>query len=522
MAKTEPIPISASFPVGGVHKGSGLQGQPENTTASALNVWPQDWGGGRARGGSRPGTASITGWAGGIPLNWVPANWLVSSANHSGILVLGRTKLMTIEPATGASSPSEATTLTTTNLIEVASDAFSSCAMYEQRAYRADSTDANIDVYDLTATDSPQKNDLTTLTTASAKGTAPTYCGLVCSYGDRLVLSGDANSPQAIYMSRIGDHADWDFTKTDGSAAWANAGSVPGKIGERVTTLYEHNRNCLLVGCADSLYVIRGNPGAGTASVELLSREVAPIMQSAICKTGSEHAVMMTRHGLYRMDPGCGSPPINMSDEKLPDNLSDIDPKTDTVSLAYDAKFRGVHILIVRGSTADAYFYSLMYDSFWPMDYSAGGPFILAASLNSWANDTRSPVLFLKSGASYEMDESKNESFTSRCLFGPFAMGAPQTEGTLTELSSVLATGSNDATWELYAGLSPQEAFDAAEAGSSPSFTGDNWSTGLNYMQHPRARGTVCYVLVETTTDKRWSLEELFGVAYSNARRRVR
>jgi len=93
----------------------------------------------------------------------------------------------------------------------------------------------------------------------------------------------------------------------------------------------------------------------------------------------------------------------------------------------------------------------------------------------------------------------------------------------LTELSAVLSEGSSTASWEVYAASSPQEAFVLAEAGTAPSFTGTDWDIkGLNYTQRPRVRGTVCYIKVFAIGASRWSLEELFGTAFSDARRRVR
>jgi len=525
MAKSPPINIASGFPVGGLHKGTSLQGQPENTTASALNVWPQDWEGGRARGGSRPGIDTVAGTISGTPYHWSRAEWIDGDKDpHVGIALLTSGNAYMLE---GSSTDSDVSKKSVTDA-GGASGPFSSITVYQQYVLVADQGEKDIQYEDLTEVDDPpsHENDLTTITTTSGLGFAPTYCGLITTYADRLVISGDKDSPQAVYMSRVGTINDWDYTEGDGAAAWANAGAVPGKLGETVNCLFEHNRNCLLIGSTDSLYIIRGNPAAGGSSIELMSREVGPISKNAICKTGSEHTILMTRHGLYRMSPGCGEPPVNMSDEKLPDDLSDLDPKTDTASLVYDAKFRGIHILINRKSGDDdfasAFYYSLLHDSYWPMSFGAG-TLTFGCQLKSFANATRSSALLLKTGTGYSFDTAHTESFTSRCLFGPFALGTSHMEGVLTELSAVLSEGSSTASWEVYAASSPQEAFVLAEAGTAPSFTGTDWDIkGLNYTQRPRVRGTVCYIKVFAIGASRWSLEELFGTAFSDARRRVR
>ena len=499
----DPISITAGFPTGGMSKGQGHQGQESNTTALALNVWPQQWPGGRSRGGSRPG---VTGTSKdfGIPYNWCRAEW----NGGSGVAIVTSTGVWVSTDGLAWSHRVDVDPVGN----------FASCTVYNLKLYMASSSLTNIHYYNLIADEEGDVDDDTTT------GTAPNNCGLIHAFGDRLVLAGDTGNPHLLYMSRIGGHTDWDDAQTDSAAAWTNAGANPGKIGEPITCLFSHNRACLLVGCTGTIYVVRGNPKVGGTPVEILSNEVGPLMQSAICKTGSEHTVFMSRHGLYRMEPGCGTPPIPMSDENLPDDLSDIDPSDSgvKVALTYDARFRGIHIYVNRsGADDNHYFYSLLSSGYWPMDFT-DGPMLLGVNLKAASSSTQSGCLALKEDNVYRFDTASVESFDSFCLFGPFALGSPHTEGLLTELSSVLSDDSDDASWEVYAAGSPQEAYTLAETGTAPNFTGQDWTQGLNYSQHPRIRGTVCYIKVFTAGADRWTLEEMFGVAYSRAKRRVR
>ncbi|MEM9354583.1 MAG: hypothetical protein AAGB04_00075 [Pseudomonadota bacterium] len=389
---------------------------------------------------------------------------------------------------------------------------FASCAVYQDMVYQASASQTTV-----------RRNSLSggseEALTIDGLGTVPTNCGLVALHGDRLVLSGDAGSPQVVYMAAIGNPRNWDFSAEDRAGAYANSGGQEGRVGEIITSLISHNQNCLLIGCTDSLYVIRGNPRVPGNRIEVLNHEVGPLMQSAWCKTDSDDTIVMTRQGLYAMPPGCGDTMQNISDGRLPDDLVGIDPGAgDKVSLVHDGRFRGVHIYLDRASGSDAhYFFDLKPGGgFWPMSFSAG-TMKLGVSFKRAASNTESDVIAMTGSSAYQFDTSAGESIDSHLYYGPIALGSPHLEGVLTEISGVLSEDSDAVSWEVYVGKSPQEAFN-----STVAFTGTDWiNQGLNLRQHPRVRGVAAYLKVFATGSARWSIEEIVGTAYPAAKRRV-
>ena len=88
---------------------------------------------------------------------------------------------------------------------------------------------------------------------------------------------------------------------------------------------------------------------------------------------------MMTRDGLYIMPPGCGSPPQSVSREFLPKELLNIDTSAYAVSMAYDLRLRGAHLVPLQRIKYLSLVYRCLYQrnrrqfsaSFWPVSYSA-------------------------------------------------------------------------------------------------------------------------------------------------------
>lgn len=505
MAKSRPLTIR--FPSGGVSKRYGYHQQAPFTTPSADNVWPSEWETGRERGGVRPGLSYFPGpgapTAIGAPYNWCEANWV----NNIGVAV---TSANGTYVSTGGAWSEYITTNPGTD--------FSSCAVYLQTLYQARGNGTCL--YETLAGGGGSGTALSN----AGGGTAPTNCGIVVAWGDRLVLAGDTSDPQIIYMSAVGDATDWDFSLDTASAAWANSGGTSGHIGENITSLIPHNNDCLLVGGTDSIYAVRGNPRLSTTPVYTLSNAVGPLMQSAWCKTGNDFTMMMTRDGLYSMRPGCGEPPVSISRENLPEDLTAIDPGSgDKVSLGYDSRWRGLHIYVNRsGGTDTHWFYDLQSKGFWPMSFDAG-TMDLAVNFKKESSSTKSGLIALTTtGVGYQFDIESDEEIASHLYYGPIAIGTPHTEGIVSEITAVLGEASEPVAWELYTADSPQQAFNLAE----PTFSGNNWEIqGLNYIQNPLVRGSALYLKASGVNsgagDGRWTIEEIPMVVRQAGRRRV-
>jgi hypothetical protein len=494
--------LSLRFPVGGVVRRAAFEAQAPFTTPDALNVWPTQWESGRERGGSRPGLTATGGNLGNTPYNWCTATWAVTGG--------GVRREIAVTHA-GGTSVSNGAGVWSTHISTAPGSPISSCAVFDGYLFQARSGGTLL------------HNKLTNSAGAGSTitpdaGTVPTKCGLVVAWGDRLILAGNYDDPYGVYGSRVGVNGwkDWDYSAVDQSAAWSLTGPEGGLISDPVTSLIPHNRDCLLIGCTDSLYVLRGSPTAG-GQAYVLSYEVGPLTQSAWCRTGNDYVMMLTRDGLYSMAPGCGDPPVSVSREKLPAELSSITPESnDHVALGYDHRWRGIHIYVAPNSGSPSYwFYDLQSGGFWPMSFGVG--LRLCPSLRRAATSTKSAILPIAStGALYQFDVDSTESFQSYYVVGPVKLGGAHGSGNVMELRAVLAEDSDPVSWGIRTGMSPQEAYAAPE-----SFTGRDWSVpGLNPAQHPRVGGNAAYVMLEGSGSQRISVDELTMLTRETGRRR--
>lgn len=496
--------LSLRFPVGGVVRRAAFEAQAPYTTADALNVWPTQWESGRERGGSRPGLTATGPGLGGTPYNWCTATWAP---------LAGGTRREIAVTHAGGTSVSNGVGSWSTHISTAPGSPISSCAVFDGYLFQA------------AAGGSLLHNKLTNSAGAGSTitpdaGTVPTQCGLVVAWGDRLILAGKYDDPYQVYGCRVGANGwkDWDPSPTvpDQSMAWVLSGPNGGLISDPVTSLIPHNRDCLLIGCTDSLYVLQGSPTSG-GQVYTLSHEVGPLMQSAWCRTGNDYVIMMTRDGLYSMPPGCGDPPVSVSREQLPAELVGITPENnDHVALGYDHRWRGIHIYVAPASGSPSYwFYDLQSGGFWPMSFGVG--LRLCPSLRRAATATKSALLPIAStGSIYQFDVDSSESFQSYYTVGPIKLGGPHGSGNILEVRATLAEESDPVSWGIRTGMSPQEALAAPE-----SFTGRDWDVaGLNPAQHPRVGGNAAYVKLEATGSNRISLDELTLLTRETGRRR--
>jgi len=340
-------------------------------------------------------------------------------------------------------------------------------------------------------------------------GSVPTNCTMITSWRSRLVAI-EASDPQNFKMSRLGNPLDWDYTANDSQRAIAGSLVSTGQISEPITALIPFHHNCLVMGCTSSLWILTGDPGLG-GGARRLDPEIGILDKRAWCIVAGGYLFFMSLDGLYVMPPGCGTPPTSVSRETLPEELLDIDTSSKTVTMAYDLRYRGVHLFIYDGSSTDHWFIDIrtrlegdkLSAAFWPVAYHADhGPSTCHARKNTTTSE--SCVVFGgKDGylrnlqTSLDQDDGSN-SISSHIVFGPFTLGDSKgvTEGKLTSLCAALARGSGDVTWSVHVGQTAEDAVNAA-ARESGTWTGYS-DAGLQYKAHPRARGA--YATVKITS----------------------
>lgn len=507
----QPLPTKTLyFPRGGIVRSLALQRQEQQgafTTPAARNVVSASWPSGRRRGGTRPTlTASVFDVA-GDPYAWCDAVWKNGSVQYRGIAVTHAGGTSTIHRS--------GTSLVENEVIATApSSNFSSCAIYLQRLYQTSAGHQNPLCYNLAAGSSSS--------TTGWDGYGPTYCGLVAAQGDRLWFAGDKNNFSAVYACRMGgrepegdgelnDSTAWDYTALDAGRAWRNVGNEPGKLSEPLSSLIPHSQDCMLFGCTDGLFVVRGNPAATGSKLATLSTKWGPLTPQAWVHDGQGRVWMHTRGGLCVMADGCGGPLEPVSHAQLPRDLKAVDPEAgDRICVGWDSRFNLIHIYVDRASGTDEHWvYDLDDRGFWEWDFGSTR-FHLAPDFKSLYDDEKSAVIPIAStGDAYRLDASdSSESMTASVLYGPVALGDRNSEGILHSISAIVGEGSGTVEFNIYAGDSPEQALAKYDA-NAPDFT-DDWDIdGLNYRSHPRVRG-VCF-LCEVKSDGavRWAMEDI-------------
>lgn len=242
---------------------------------------------------------------------------------------------------------------------------------------------------------------------------------------------------------------------------------------------------------------------------------------------------MLTRDGLYYVSRG-GGEVVKVSRDVLPNELVGINPSAgDIACIGYDQSWPGIHIFVNRYSENQVSYYYKLPDSnvpegsFWYQEVSSDVH--LAPSFPKLGvSGSKSSILpIIASGAVYQFDATGDEEFDSHLFIGPVRLGDVGQEGIVHSVGATVADGSEDVSWELYTGMSAEQAYQSAApptfSGKAPHFTGSKWTIdGLNYWQHPRARGRFAYIKLGDVGDERWLMEDIAVNIQPLAMQRVR
>ena len=358
-----------------------------------------------------------------------------------------------------------------------------------------------IKVYD------PENNKMYPLFQDWLKGSVPTNCTTIAAWRNRLVCV-EASNPQNFKMSRQGDTSDWDYSADDAQRSIVGSLTAAGQIGEPIVALVPYHHNCLVIGCTSSLWIMTGDPAMG-GTARRLDDQIGILGPKSWCLIAGGYMMFMSRDGLYVMPPGCGTAPTSVSRELLPEELINIDTSSKTVTMAYDIRYRGVHLFIHGGSSTSHWFIDIktrlegdkVTAAFWPVSYQADH---VASSCHTRRDFTsnESPVVFGSHDGylrhlkpSLDEDDGSN-AISSHIVFGPFSLGdsTGMFEGKLSSICAALGQNSGDVTWSVHVGQTAEDAVDAAarESGTWTGYAG----TGLQYRAHPKARGSFATVKI--------------------------
>lgn len=380
----------------------------------------------------------------------------------------------------------------------------------------------------------PHWYDWTVFGGSSAYGTMLTKPTLVCLYRGRLVISGDSQYPQAWQMTKVGDPWKflYDFSGDGDTSAVAYSNNRVGVIGDIVTALIPYKDDLLIFGCANSLWLLVGDPVSGGTLAEITANTGIWGARSW-CMDNNKNLYFLGVDGIYKMPVAeTSNPPVNISKIKLPNLIADLDldQRLHRVVLSFDPVENGILIskTALDGGANNNYFYSLLTDGFFPEIYpdSCG---IYSSYYYPATDETYKK--FLVGGTDGYIREfdgaTKNDATTastsaiSSYLTIIQKLGEEENrKGMLREFRSIMAGGasggdfgdSDGVTWELHKGEDAETVLEAIKDGDT-AFASGTWSTtGKQNKSRPRLKASwVGIKLYNSTASETWALEKLFG-----------
>jgi hypothetical protein len=362
-----------------------------------------------------------------------------------------------------------------------------------------------------------------TYSDGTKKGFIPVGCPLLCLWRDRLVLAGGKYDPHLWFMSRQGDPLDFDYGADPEDPGRAISGQVSqaGELGEPITALIPHNSLCLVIGCATSLWIMRGDPAFG-GQIDRLNAKIGIISANAWCYSPEEYLFFLSHDGLYMMSPGCGGNPVSVSRERLPKELIGIDTTSYTVSMAYDVRYRGIHIFVSKNSagTTSHYFVDNKLTkygdaptgvAFFPTALASTNyePFVMHSRRN-YVSDYSDVILGCRDGYlrrfQHNLYQDDSTEFDSYVTYGPMrAASSDYTDGRLDDVTVSLSGASGDVTLDARVGETFEDAYDATACESATFY-----SVGLQYPMTVRRRcRAYCLKFSGAGTNEQWAIESV-------------
>jgi hypothetical protein len=301
-------------------------------------------------------------------------------------------------------------------------------------------------------------------------------CKILALYRGRMVLTALETDPHNIFFLVPGDPLDADYFPTVTSqtqAVAANFNKTFGILGDVVTAFATYTDDMAIIGMANSLAVLRGEPAAG-GQVDNISDKIGIVGSEAWTFDTSGIFYFMGVNGFYKMDLGTFQP-VLISQGKLDKTFSDIDTAVKRVQLEYDPKWQGVHIFvksqIQQSTTKDThYFWDERTNSFWPDEYPlVQGP--LSAYRFTADDPEENGLLFgCYDGIIRVLGDSALDDdgtvIPSHVRFTPLTGGDILAASRIHDITVITDANSGDTVFKLYTGDTVESAEARADAGT--------------------------------------------------------
>ena len=356
---------------------------------------------------------------------------------------------------------------------------------------------------------------------SASDGEVPTAQPVIAAYRDRIILTG-AN--HIWYASRTSDPTDWDYgaEMTDATKPVAGQLGLAADIGNVPKAVIPFRDKVLIFACANSMWQLRGDPGSG--KIDIVSEDIGIIAPEAWARTPDGTLAFLSNDGVYIWGIGSSDRPMRFSEERLPDQLRNVDATTNQITMAYSPKGRGFHLFITPDAGGGTHWWlDINNKAIWPVKLqNAHEPLAVARVESSGLAEV---ILGCNDGylRKFSTSASTDDGYqlNSHVLLGPFRISqGDTTDALVSEIHGIMADNDDFVDWNIFMGDSAETVTDQAVAGINSALIGQDskdvkasgrWEGLRNKVKRPRTRGP--WVVVWLSAEGSWSYEAVAIVA---------
>lgn len=368
-------------------------------------------------------------------------------------------------------------------------------------------------------------------TTPKTYGTMPAKATLIALYRGRIVLAGNPAYPYQWYMARQNNPYDFAYFANDPQAPVAGGNADAGELGDVITALIPYKDDYLVFGCANTVWVMRGDPAAG-GSLDEVSLTTGIFGPMSHCWDDKDNLYFFGTAGIYRIPPGFG-PPENLTAGLLPNIVADldVDPSTHRIVMAYDRRRIGILIAITTLATGSNvnYWFDLKTQGFFPETYPGEAGVYAAVYYEAQDSDYRrllvggrdAYIRYFKDSAKDDDAGGSDDAISSYSTFGPIQLSQDaDREGKIISLTVITGTDTDGLSYDVHVADSAEETIDQVEAGSTPFLTGTVQVDNRVARIRVKCRGIYALIkLYNSTTSQTWAIEKVVAQVTEGGRR---
>lgn len=359
-------------------------------------------------------------------------------------------------------------------------------------------------------------------------GTMPDIAYLVALYRGRLVLSGNSTFPYQWYMTRQNNPWDFAYVANDAQSPVAGGNSEAGQLGDIIRALIPFRDEYLFFGCANSMWVLRGDPADG-GTLDCLDKSVGCFGSRSWCFDGIGNMYFMSKDSLCMVPVGLGGVQ-NLTQLVLPNFTQDLnlDPTYHRVEMEYDRDYHGILITIttLQDGTNTNFWYDLKTNGFFPESYPDVCGVYSLFYYPSNDDSLRRLLVGCTDGYIRNFEASAKSDATTN---GTTAIDSsvtlpvitPEDNDDTVKLTSVTVTAAGGASsgdasdtdgvdLELYKGDDAEEVIETINDGDTPFSTKTITGPGRANRIRTRCRGhAVALRLHNNTLDETWAVDRV-------------